>query len=237
MYCTSQNLWPLPSHYLTCCKKCASCLFLNYSYLIAVFFGKILPNGVEIFSKTEGSTFYFQSPLPYLCTCTITVDAKRKDLVEERKSERQMKIETSRKFWTARLSHTHFWEMDTITVLQVFLGKWKSHTRMAQPSEKFRWKKSMACPCFLHRVFSKAVQPSMKVVVGVYINDFFLAVEYANKIVRQIKEWCFFWSVSLQPTKRNTFPHAVLLRHERVACHCFMSFGLCDKKWNCELWL
>ena len=59
---------------------------------------KILPNGVEIFLKTEGSTFYFQSPLPYLCTCTITVDAKRKDLVEERKSERQMKIETSRKF-------------------------------------------------------------------------------------------------------------------------------------------
>ena len=53
---------------------------------------------MEIFSKTEGSTFYFQSPLPYLCTCTITVDAKRKDLVEERKSERQMKIETSRKF-------------------------------------------------------------------------------------------------------------------------------------------
>lgn len=112
----------------------------------------------------------------------------------------------------------------------MFLGKWKSHTRMAQPSEKFRWKKSMACPCFLHRVFSKAVQPSMKVVVEVYINDFFLAVEYANKMVRQIKEWCFFWSVSLQPTKRNTFPHAVLLRHESVVCHCFMSFGLCDKK-------
>lgn len=63
-----------------------------------VFYRKILPNGVEIFSKTEGSTFYFQSPLPYLCTCTITVDAKRKDHVEERKSERQMKIETSRKF-------------------------------------------------------------------------------------------------------------------------------------------
>ena len=40
MYCTSQNLWPLPSHYLTCCKKCASCLFLNYSYLIAVFYIK-----------------------------------------------------------------------------------------------------------------------------------------------------------------------------------------------------
>lgn len=95
--------------------------------------------------------------------------------------------------------------MDTITVLHMFLGKWKSHTRMAQPSEKFRWKKSMACPCFLHRVFSKAVQPSMKVVVEVYINDFFLAVEYANKMVRQIKEWCFFWSVSLQPTKETLF--------------------------------
>ena len=85
------------------------------------------------------------------------------------------------------------------------LEKWKSHTKMAQPSEKFRWKKSMACPCFLHRVFSKAVQPSMKVVVEVYINDFFLAVEYANKMVRQIKEWCFFWSVSLQPTKKALF--------------------------------
>ena len=73
-------------------------LILSYSADYKEFFGKILPNGVEIFSKTEGSTFYFQSPLPYLCTCTITVDAKRKDHVEERKSERQMKIETSRKF-------------------------------------------------------------------------------------------------------------------------------------------
>lgn len=68
------------------------------------FFGKILPNGVEIFSKTEGSTFYFQSPLPYLCTCTITVDAKRKDHVEDRKSERQIKIETSSvKFWKCEI--------------------------------------------------------------------------------------------------------------------------------------
>ena len=47
----------------------------------------------------------------------------------------------------------------------------------------------MACPCFLHRVFSKAVQPSMKVVVEVYIKDIFLAVEYANKMVRQIKTY------------------------------------------------
>jgi len=32
----------------------------------------------------------------------------------------------------------------------------------------------------------------MKVVIEVYGDDFFHAVEYANKIVRQIKEWCFF---------------------------------------------
>ena len=140
-----------------------------------------------------------------------------------------MKIETSRKFLDCTIIAYSFLRNGYNYCLANVLGKWKSHTRMAQPSEKFRWKKSMACPCFLHRVFFKAVQPSMKVVVEVYINDFFLAVEYANKMVRQIKEWCFFWSVSLQPTKRSTFPHAVLLRHERVACHCFMSFGLCDK--------
>lgn len=56
----------------------------------------------------------------------------------------------------------------------------------------FHAKKMKEYGTFLHRVFSKAVQPSMKVVVEVYINDFFLAVEYANKMVRQIKEWCFF---------------------------------------------
>ena len=40
--------------------------------------------------------------------------------------------------------------------------------------------------------FLQGCAASMKVVVEVYINDFFLAVEYANKMVRQIKEWCFF---------------------------------------------
>ena len=61
MYCTSQNLWPLPSHYLTCGKKCASCLFLNYSYLIAVFSGKILPAGLEIFSGNRRLDLAFPS--------------------------------------------------------------------------------------------------------------------------------------------------------------------------------
>ena len=40
--------------------------------------------------------------------------------------------------------------------------------------------------------FLQGCAASMKVVVEVYINDFFLAVEYVNKMVRQIKEWCFF---------------------------------------------
>lgn len=96
--CIIQKLKLLPSHYLYWGETLVNRSFLAIRHILAEFFGKILPNGVEIFSKTEGSTFYFQSPLPYLCTCTITVDAKRKDPVEERKSERQMKIETSRKF-------------------------------------------------------------------------------------------------------------------------------------------
>ena len=212
-------------------------LILSYSAYFSRIFRKNTTQRCGDFFENRRLDLLFPKPAAIPLHLHDNDWCHRKGHVEERKSERQMKIETSRKFWTARLSHTHFWEMDINTVLHMFLGKWKSHTRMAQPSEKFRWKKSMACPCFLHRVFSKAVQPSMKVVVEVYINDFFLAVEYANKIVRQIKEWCLFWSVSLQPTKRNTFPHAVLLRHERVAYHCFMSFGLCDKKWNCELWL
>lgn len=96
--CIIQKLKLLPSHYLYWGETLVNRSFLAIRLILAEFFGKILPNGVEIFLKTEGSTFYFQSPLPYLCTCTITVDAKRKDPVEERKSERQMKIETSRKF-------------------------------------------------------------------------------------------------------------------------------------------
>ena len=96
--CIIQKLKLLPSHYLYWGETLVNRSFLAIRHILAEFLGKILPNGVEIFSKTEGSTFYFQSLLPYLCTCTITVDAKRKDHVEERKSERQMKIETSRKF-------------------------------------------------------------------------------------------------------------------------------------------
>ena len=77
-----------------------------------------------------------------------------------------MKIETSRKFWTARLSHTHFWEMDTITVLQMFLGKWKSHTRMAQPSgnsdERRVWLVHASCIGFSPRLCSQAWKWSLR---------------------------------------------------------------------------
>ena len=138
-----------------------------------------------------------------------------------------MKWETSRKFWDCTIIAYSF-RGNGFIIWHSFRENGNAY-KMAQPSEKFRCKKSMACPYFLYRLFSNAVQTSMKAVVEVYGDDFFHAVEYANKIVRQIKEWCFFWSVSLRPTKRNSFPHAVLLRQERVACHCFMSFGLCDK--------
>ena len=140
-----------------------------------------------------------------------------------------MKIETSRKFLDCTIIAYSFLRNGYNYRLASVFRKMEIAYKNGTAFREIPMKEELACPCFLHRVFSKAVQPSMKVVVGVYINDFFLAVEYANKMVRQIKEWCFFWSVSLQPTKRSTFPHAVLLRHERVACHCFMSFGLCDK--------
>lgn len=77
-----------------------------------------------------------------------------------------MKIETSRKF------------LDCTIIAYSFLRKGYNYC-LANVFRKME-------------IAYKAVQPSMKVVVEVYINDFFLAVEYANKMVRQIKEWCFF---------------------------------------------
>ena len=147
---------------------------------------------MEIFSKTEGSTFYFQSPLPYLCTCTITVDAKRKDHVEERKSERQMKIETSRKFLDCTIIAYSFLRNGYNYCLANVFRKMEIAYKNGTAFREIPVKEEYGLSMLLHRVFSKAVQPSMKVVVGVYSNDFFLAVEYANKMVRQIKEWCFF---------------------------------------------
>ena len=126
-----------------------------------VFSEKILPNGVEIFSKTEGSTFYFQSPLPYLCTCTITIDAKRKDPVEERKSERQMKIETSRKFLDYTIIAYSFLRNGyNYCLANVFrkngnrIQKWHSHQRN---SDEIRvWLVHASCIGFSPRLCSQA---------------------------------------------------------------------------------
>lgn len=124
------------------------------------FFGKILPNGVEIFSKTEGSTFYFQSPLPYLCTCTITVDAKRKDLVEERKSERQMK---NRNFtevfglYDYRILISEKWiQLRLTNVLKNGnrIQEWHSHQRNSD--ERRVWLVHASCIGFSPRLCSQA---------------------------------------------------------------------------------
>ena len=64
---------------------------------------------MEIFPKTGGLTFYFQSPPPYLCTCTITIDAIRKDLVEERNRRDKWEKETSSvKFWKCAIYYCNF---------------------------------------------------------------------------------------------------------------------------------
>ena len=50
------------------------------------------------FNRTNKSSRIFPKPVAIPLHLHDNDDAKRKDLVEERKSERQMKIETSRKF-------------------------------------------------------------------------------------------------------------------------------------------
>ena len=103
------------------------------------------------------------------------------------------------------------------------IQKWHSHQRNSD--ERRVWLVHASCIGFSPRLCSQAWKWSLRFTS----KTSFLRWSMQTKMVRQIKEWCFFWSVSLQPTKRSTFPHAVLLRHESVACHCFMSFGLCDK--------
>ena len=147
---------------------------------------------MEIFSKTEGSTFYFQSPLPYLCTCTITIDAQRKDLVEERKSERQMKIETSRKFLDCTIIAYSFLRNGYNYCLAYVFRKMEIAYKNGTAFREFPMKEEYGLSMFLASGILQGCAAKHEVVVGVYINDFFLAMEYANKMVRQIKEWCFF---------------------------------------------
>ena len=108
------------------------------------FFGKILPNGVEIFSKTEGSTFYFQSPLPYLCTCTITIDAIGKTM-------------------------------------------WRKENQSGNEMINFREVFGLYDYCIL--ISEKWIQLRL---ANVLENGNCICWNMQNKIVRQIKEWCFF---------------------------------------------
>ena len=110
----------------------------------------------------------------------------------------------------------------------MFLGKWKSHTRMAQPSEKFRWRRvwlvHASCIGFSPRLCSQAWKWSLRFTSMTSFLRWSMQTKWYGKSRNGVS------FDRLQPTKRSTFPHAVLLRHESVVCHCFMSFGLCDKK-------
>ena len=73
-------------------------LILSYSADYRRIFRKNTTQRCGDFFENRRLDLLFPKPAAIPCTCTITVDAKRKDPVEERKSERQKKIETSRKF-------------------------------------------------------------------------------------------------------------------------------------------
>ena len=125
--------------------------------------------------------------------------------------------------------------MDTITVLQMFLGKWKSHTRMAHPSEKFRWKKSMACPCFLHRVFSKAVQPSMKVVVGVTSMTSFLRWSMQTKLYGKSRNGVYFDRLACNRQKETLFlmPYYWDMKRWRATVSCRLDCAIKNGTASC----
>ena len=73
-------------------------LILSYSADYRRIFRKNTTQRCGDFFENRRLDLLFPKPTAIPLHLTITVDAKRKDLVEERKSERQMKIETSRKF-------------------------------------------------------------------------------------------------------------------------------------------
>lgn len=103
-----------------------------------------------------------------------------------------MKIETSRKFLDCTIIAYSFlrngYNYSLASVFRKMEIAYKNGTAIREIPMKEEYGLSM----LLASGFLQGCAASMKVVVGVYINDFFLAVEYANKIVRQIKEWCFF---------------------------------------------
>ena len=103
--------------------------------------------GVEIFPKTVGLTFYFQSPLPYLCTWT-------QRLMPKERPSGGKKIRATNEMGNFR----EVLEMHYRLLFHSFgiapstcdsSGRKEVAQRIALPSEKFRWKKSMACSMLL----------------------------------------------------------------------------------------
>ena len=74
-------------------------LILSYSEDFSRIFRKNTTQRCGDFFENRRLDLLFSKPAAIPLHLHDNVDAKRKDHVEERKSERQMKIETSRKFW------------------------------------------------------------------------------------------------------------------------------------------
>ena len=133
---------------------------------------------------------------------------------------------TSVKFWKCTIACL-FIPLESPLHLAVVLEERKSHRewhcRQRNTDERRAW----LIPCFLRRVFSKVVQPSMKAVVEVYGGDFFRAVECANKIVRQIEEWCFFFNrLACNRQKEIRFLMPYYGDGNGWHRHCFLSIGM-----------
>lgn len=92
-----------------------------------------------------------------------------------------MKIETSRKFLDCTIIAYSFLRNGYNYCLANVFRKMEIAYKNGTAFREIPMKEEYGLSMLLASGFSKAVQPSMKVVVEVCINDFFLAVEYANK--------------------------------------------------------
>ena len=184
---------------------------------------------MEIFSKTEGSTFYFQSPLPYLCTCTITVDAKRKDHVEERKSERQMKIELQRKFLDCTIIAYSILRNGYNVVLQT---SWKME--IAYNNGTAFWEIPMKEEYGLSMLLASGFLQgcAAKHESGRWgLHQWLLSCGgvMQTKWYGKSRNGVSFDRLACNRQKETLFLMPYYWDMKRVACHCFMSFGLCNK--------
>ena len=103
-----------------------------------------------------------------------------------------MKIETSRKFLDCTIIAYSFLRNGYNYCLANVFRKMEIAYKNGTAFREIPMKEEYGLSMLLASGFLQGCAAKHEVVVGVYINDFFLAVEYANKMVRQIKEWCFF---------------------------------------------